>query len=142
MVLALCSVKTDSGRLCGRNFQPNIVMKTIPSTPVAGKAFTIQFSMQRPNRSGSSHGPQNGGRHWSGSNGQPGNWTGGQNGSAPMQPTMSALVTGNSVNQTITLSRQNGVIEGELPFNDQERIKSPLPWIWDKERFNTSLPCR
>jgi hypothetical protein len=92
-----------------RTFQLNIDMTTTPSQPTAGKPFTIQFTMKRPNRTGG-----NTTQNSTGSGHRLGNWSGGsQGGNSPMQPTLKAQIKGGDLNQTLDLTNQNGVIKGQ-----------------------------
>ncbi len=116
------SVATDwQGQGQARTFQPNIDMKATPAQPTAGKAFTLEFTIERPNRGGNGHAPSStGGSH------HPGNWAGGTgtnrsgnsaggsgNGQPRVHRTAEAHITGQSVNETIQLTNQNGGFEGQ-----------------------------
>jgi hypothetical protein len=104
-----------------RTLKPNIAMQTTPAKPTAGKAFTLDFTIERPNRGGNGHAPRStsGSNHpgnWAGgtSFNHVGNWTGGSgNGQPRVQRTAEAHVTGQSVNETIQLTNQNGGFEGQ-----------------------------
>ena len=103
-----------TGRGRRGNFQPNMTMTVNPTSPTAGKAFTVSFAMQRPNRGtvqGGTTKNASGGNvdqrgNYSGGN-RTGNRTFGQGGRVPAPPTATAVITGNSVNETINLTSQN-----------------------------------
>lgn len=111
-------------------FAFNINMKTSPATPVAGQPFKLQFFRQKPANHGSSPetpktpenpkrrkpsglSPEGPNANTPASNGMAGQTNTGATAPFP-GATMSAVVTGNSVHQTVSLSRQNGVLAANL----------------------------
>lgn len=114
-------------------FAFNINMKTSPASPVAGQPFKLQFFRQKPANHGSSPetpktpgaprtpamrkaselSPEGPNAKAPASNGMPGQTNTGASASFP-GATMSAVVTGNSVHQTVSLSRQNGMLAANL----------------------------
>jgi hypothetical protein len=106
-----------------RTFQLNMKMTTTPTTPTAGKPFTVAFSIERPNRN-PNNGSNNGSYTGNGGHRSSGNWAGGgQGGSPPTQRTMTAQISGTSVNQTLPLASQNGVFEAQTTIQQAGAYK-------------------
>jgi hypothetical protein len=119
------SQATTQSNLAGRggnshrgNFQPTIDMKVNPTSPTAGKAFTVTFEIQRP--SGGQRHQGSFGAHTGNSTGTPsGGLSGNQNGiggqyGAGHSAHATAVLSGGGVNQTLNLTSQNGSFKGSL----------------------------
>ncbi|QQE76881.1 hypothetical protein [Alicyclobacillus sp. SO9] len=124
---AKAATQNTSSQQNAKRFQPSFQLSTSPSSPVAGKEFTMTISMQRRNgRLGqSSSGPHKSGNFSNRTGGQRPSRTGNYAKSGNQAPgggpgrnfNMSAVITGPSVKKNVTLTSNQGQFTGKTSLS-------------------------